>query len=255
MGQIANTGIFPSQPASNNALRPYSGPSGSKVQAVSVPSSVGTPSFPKTLCDSIFRVMISESRQNRLHIFCSSGSISPASAPKPTLNLFCAAAIPSPPIIMVVSAFANLLLNIDPSHATTPSFLRTSECKKGGNASGKCTCFASPKYPRVSSKFCDITLNSTFFGPKMLRTCRRISSTRTSEPVLRVPLYPAKSSFSLVPGFQASPAPSIHSNLLNSIRPLTQVSRSRSVMDADPAKSSRGGRGRGGERRQATRDT
>src|ERR1700732_3442645 len=143
MGHTARTGVLPSQPASSSALRPNSGPSGSKVQAVSVPSSVGTPNFAKTLCDSIFRVMINESRQNRLHIFCNSGSISPASAPKPTLNLFCAAAIPSAPIIMVVSALANLLLNMEPSQATTPSFLLTSECRNGGNTSGRCTCFAS----------------------------------------------------------------------------------------------------------------
>jgi hypothetical protein len=34
--------------------------------------------------------------------------------------LFCAAAIPSDPIIMVVSALANFDLNIEPSQATTP---------------------------------------------------------------------------------------------------------------------------------------
>ena len=43
IGQTASTGVLPSHPASRSALRPYSGPSGSNVHAVSVPSSVGTP--------------------------------------------------------------------------------------------------------------------------------------------------------------------------------------------------------------------
>jgi hypothetical protein len=34
--------------------------------------------------------------------------------------LFCAEAMPSAPIIMALSALVNLLLNIDPSQATTP---------------------------------------------------------------------------------------------------------------------------------------
>ena len=38
----------------------------------------------------------------------------------------CAAAIPREPIIIVVNALANLLLNIEPSHAMTPWFGRTS---------------------------------------------------------------------------------------------------------------------------------
>src|SRR5438874_8083354 len=44
----------------------------------------------------------------------------------------------------------------------------------------------------------------------MCRTCRSISCTRTSLPVFRVPLYPAKSSFSFSPGVQGLPRPSIH---------------------------------------------
>ena len=45
-----------------------------------------------------------------------------------------------------------------------------------------------------------ITLKSTCSAPRMCRICRSISSTRTSEPILRVPLYPANSSFSFSPG-------------------------------------------------------
>ena len=47
--------------------------------------------------------------------------------------------------IMVVSAFANLLLNIEPSHAITPWCLRTSRNRNGGKISGRCTWRASPK--------------------------------------------------------------------------------------------------------------
>jgi serine/threonine protein kinase len=44
------------------------------------------------------------------------------------------------------------------------------------------------KYPRDRSKLNVIMLRSTFSGPRIRRICRSISSTRTSDPVLRVPL-------------------------------------------------------------------
>src|SRR5277367_1579763 len=81
IGQTARTGVVPSQPALRSDFFAYSGPSGSNVHAVSVPSSVGTPSLPRTACDSTLRVMTRESRQYRLHIFWTIGSMAPASAP------------------------------------------------------------------------------------------------------------------------------------------------------------------------------
>src|SRR5262249_32083395 len=120
MGQSARTGVLPSQPAFMSAARPYSGGCGSKVHAVSVPSSVEMPSSLRTSCDSGFRVMTSDSATYRRVIHFTSGSMLPASAPYARDNLFCADANPSAPAKKVVSAFANLLLNIEPSHAITP---------------------------------------------------------------------------------------------------------------------------------------
>src|SRR5947199_829185 len=120
MGHTTSTGVRPSQPTSRNTLWPYSGGSGSKVHAVSVPSSVGTPSSRRIVRDSSLRVMISEFLQYRAQSFLTDGSILPASEPYPTESLFCAAAMPREPTIIVVSALANLLLNAEPSTTTTP---------------------------------------------------------------------------------------------------------------------------------------
>src|SRR5271165_583925 len=81
MGQMIKTGVLPSHPASVKPLRPYSAGSGSKVQAVSVPSSVGTPSSRSTVRDSSLRVMMREFLQYRAHILATSGSMCPASDP------------------------------------------------------------------------------------------------------------------------------------------------------------------------------
>src|SRR4029077_10294406 len=230
IGHTTSTGVRPSHPTFFNTLRPYSGGRGSNVHAVSVPNSVGTPSSRNTPRDSSFRVITNEFLQYRPHIFATSGSMCPASAPYPTDSLFCAAAIPSDPIIIVVRALANLLLNIDPSHATTPSCCGTSFARNGGKISGRCTCFVFSKYPREKSKFWLITLNSTRSPPRMCRICRSISSTRTSEPILRVPLYPAKSSFSFSPGCHGLLPPSIQRALARSILALTHASRTKSIM-------------------------
>src|SRR3954462_1620355 len=120
IGHTINTGIFPFQPASSKAFRPYSGGSGSNVHAVSVPSSVGTPNFRSIVRDSSLRVMIRASLQYRPHIFAIDGSMYPASDPYPTASLFCAVAVPSEPMIIVVSALANLLLKAEPSTTITP---------------------------------------------------------------------------------------------------------------------------------------
>src|ERR1700688_5242721 len=188
IGHTTSTGVFPSQPTFLSTLCPYSGGRGSNVHAVSVPNSVGTPNSRNTVRDSSFLVIMNEFLQYRPHIFATSGSMCPASAPYPTDNLFCAAAIPSDPIIMVVSALANLLLNIEPSHATTPSCCGTSFARNGGKMSGRCTCLVPSKYSREKSKFWLITLNCTRSWPRMRLICRNISSTRTSEPIFRVPL-------------------------------------------------------------------
>src|SRR5216683_7099537 len=132
IGQTTRTGVRPSQPTCRKMLCPYSADRGSKVHAVSVPNSVGTPSSRSRVRDSSFLVITSEFLQYRLHIFSISGSMCPASAPYPTESLFWAAAMPSDPIIMAVSALANLLLNIEPSHATTPCCFGTSRARKGG---------------------------------------------------------------------------------------------------------------------------
>src|ERR1700676_4577533 len=152
MGQTTSTGVRPSQPTFRSTLCPYSGGRGSNVHAVSVPSSVGTPSSRRTPRDSSLRVMTKEFLQYRPHIFATSGSMWPASAPYPTESLFCTAAIPSDPIIIVVSALANLLLNIDPSHATTPSCFGTSFAKNGGKKSGKRILFVPSKNPQEKLK-------------------------------------------------------------------------------------------------------
>src|SRR5580658_2122424 len=140
IGHTISTGVVPSHPARCNAARPYSGPSGSKVRAASVPSSVGTPRWPSTVCDSGFRVIISDDLQYRRQSFCSIGFIAPAATPYPSETLFSAVASPSEPMNIVVSASANLLLNVDPSHATTPWCFGTSRIRNGGKTSGKCTC-------------------------------------------------------------------------------------------------------------------
>src|SRR5215470_7064618 len=120
IGHSTRTGVFSSQPASSSVLRAYSGGCDSNVHAVSVPSSVGTPREFKSCCDSALRVIMSESWMYRPHMDSISASMWPASPPYPTDSLFSAEARPSDPIIIVVSAFANLLLNIDPSQAITP---------------------------------------------------------------------------------------------------------------------------------------
>src|SRR5436190_18362155 len=190
IGHTTSTGVFPSHPTSRSAFCPYSEPSGSNVHAVSVPNSVGTPNSRRIRRDSSFRVITSEFLQYRPHIFATSGSICPASAPYPTDNLFSADAIPSDPIIIVARAFANFDLNIEPSHATTPWCFGTSFARNGGKISGRRTCDVPSKYPRERSKLNVIMLRSTFSAPRIRRTWRSISSTRTSDPVLRVPLYP-----------------------------------------------------------------
>src|ERR1700675_2865120 len=166
MGHTTSTGVFPFQPNFRNTLCPYSGGRGSNVHAVSVPNSVGTPNSRKTVRDSSFLVITKEFLLYLPHIFATSGSMWPASAPYPTESLFCTAAIPSDPIIIVVSALANLLLNIDPSHATTPWCFGTSSDKNGGKISGRKTCFVSRKYPSDGGLLCDITRNSPSAGPR-----------------------------------------------------------------------------------------
>ena len=86
------------------------------------------------------------------------------------------------------------------------------------------------KYPFEKSKFWLITLKSTFSAPRIWRICRSISSTRTSEPMLRVPLYPAKSSLSFSPGCQGLFPPSIHRAFARSMLLLTHASRTKSIM-------------------------
>src|ERR1700675_3522211 len=139
MGQSTRIGVLPSHPAWRNVPCAYSGGFGSKVHAVSVPNSVGMPRRLNNFCDSTLRVITSESRTYRAHIFSIMRSMCPASPPYASDNLFSAEARPSEPIIIVVRAFANLLLNIEPSHAITPWFARTSRYRNGGNRSGKCT--------------------------------------------------------------------------------------------------------------------
>src|SRR3954463_2694214 len=95
IGHTISTGILPSQPASNKTFRPYSGGSGSNVQAVSVPSSVGTPSLRSLAPPSLWRLMTSVSLQWRPHFSAPDGSLCPASEPYPTASLFCAVAVPS----------------------------------------------------------------------------------------------------------------------------------------------------------------
>src|SRR5215471_8243360 len=110
MGQSARTGVFSSQPASRKTLRAYSGGCGSNVQAVSAPSSFGTPKPVSNCCDSRLRVMTNDSFVYRPHIHCSRSSMWPASPAYATESLFCAEDNPNDPIIIVVNAFANLLL-------------------------------------------------------------------------------------------------------------------------------------------------
>src|ERR1700675_4248080 len=136
---------------------------------------------------------------------------------------------------MTDNALANLLLNIEPSQAITPSYLRASRNRNGGKIIGSVTCVVPLKYPRDRSGLKVITLSATFSSPSTWRTWRSISSTRTSEPVLREPLYPAKSSLSFSPGFQGWPEPSIHNARVSSIDELTHPSRTRSIMAAIPA--------------------
>src|SRR5262249_61534178 len=57
-----------------------------------------------------------------------------------------------------------------------------------------------------------------------------LSSARTFEPVLRVPLYPAKSSFNFSPGCQRRPTPIIHLNFESSMMPATQASSAKSML-------------------------
>src|SRR5690348_17632969 len=92
--------------------------------------------------------------------------MTPASPPYPTESLFCADASPNDPVIITVSAFANLLLNIEPSHATTPCCCGTSLLRNGGKTSGSFTCCVPLKYPRVKLKSCDVTDRSTFPSPR-----------------------------------------------------------------------------------------
>src|SRR5262249_17340317 len=68
IGQTTSTGNFPSHPNFRSVVRPNSAGCGSNVHAVSVPSSVGTPSSRRTVRDSSLRVMTSELLQYLLHI-------------------------------------------------------------------------------------------------------------------------------------------------------------------------------------------
>jgi len=62
--------------------------------------------------------------------------------------------------------------------------------QEGRKISGSRTCDVPSKYPRDRSKLNVIMLRSTFSGPRIRRICRNISSTRTSDPVLRVRCSP-----------------------------------------------------------------
>src|SRR6266403_1265898 len=77
MGHRASTGMRPSHPTAARTLRPYSVGCGWNVHAVSVPASLDTPSRLSTSCDSSFRVIMSERRQLRAHIFSSMGFMKP----------------------------------------------------------------------------------------------------------------------------------------------------------------------------------
>ena len=154
-----------------------------------VPSSVATPSLPRISCDSTLRVITRESPavalahllQQRIHR-ARFGAVRHAQFVLRRRDAQRADHHRGER----VGEFALEHRTFAGHHAIVLAALRNAGT--AGKHPADAPAARPPKYPRVSSKFCVITVTSTFSAPRIRCNCRTISSTRMSEPVLRVPL-------------------------------------------------------------------
>ena len=128
-------------------------------------------------------------------------------------------------MIMVVSALANLLLNIEPSQATTPSFLPNFGMQERRENVREMNL---ARIAEIAAREIEILRHHAeceiFRRPECAAPAAGFPRREHRSRCCACRCSRRRAASALSPGFHGWPAPSIHSNLFSSIRPLTQAS-------------------------------